>query len=575
MAKTKSPAVVRRKSINALPNFLPFIVTFTHVLLSPYTKVEESFTLHAAHDVLAYGFGRDTLSGWDHITFPGAVPRSFLPPIILGLLSYPFSALAVALGIVKTKIGVQILVRLTLASIFSHAFNHLAKTLRTRYGSCVRIWFTLLSLTSFHIPYYAGRTLPNFMALPGVFWSISLILRSKSSSSPETVTIKRSRTAIVLLTALVTIVRLELALFLLPIALSLVVSGRISVRQAVTWGMLGGFGSLAISSPIDLTLWRPTIPHPSLPTFTSPAQLLWPELSALHFNLVQGQADNWGVMSWHYYFTNSLPKLLMGSAPLIVAGAGIWALGLAGVSIERKSERVGEGYGEIMKIFGGALVALIGGMSAVGHKEWRFIIYSTPIFNILAAFTASSLWSFPYSKLRPLVRLGLVGLAAINVAVTGVMTFLSMNNYPGGEVWTVLESLPLAQKREVTIHFPSYPLQTGSTLFTFLHQQLNTTSHLGPFSPFPEQRQPYWIYSKSEDEIMSTPQGIWASGVDYVVTEDWEAFLGSDATESARGSWEQVGEVKGLDGVGRGGRFGLEVRRGSKLAVLGRKEKSG
>jgi len=47
--------VLRRKALNSLPTFLPFIIAFTHVLLSPHTKVEESFSLHAAHDVLAYG----------------------------------------------------------------------------------------------------------------------------------------------------------------------------------------------------------------------------------------------------------------------------------------------------------------------------------------------------------------------------------------------------------------------------------------------------------------------------------------------------------------------------------------
>jgi alpha-1,6-mannosyltransferase len=51
----RRPPPVRRKLINALPNLIPFIVLFSHVLLAPYTKVEESFTLHAVHDVLAYG----------------------------------------------------------------------------------------------------------------------------------------------------------------------------------------------------------------------------------------------------------------------------------------------------------------------------------------------------------------------------------------------------------------------------------------------------------------------------------------------------------------------------------------
>ena len=56
------PSPVRRKVLNALPDLFPFVVTFTHVLLSPYTKVEESFNLHATHDVLQYGVSPSQLT---------------------------------------------------------------------------------------------------------------------------------------------------------------------------------------------------------------------------------------------------------------------------------------------------------------------------------------------------------------------------------------------------------------------------------------------------------------------------------------------------------------------------------
>ncbi|WVQ97304.1 hypothetical protein IAU59_004415 [Kwoniella sp. CBS 9459] len=607
---------VRRKVLNALPNLAPFIVTFAHVLLAPYTKVEESFTIHAVHDVLAYGLDVDggKLALWDHVTFPGAVPRSFLPPIILGLVTYPFASAGVALGLIKTKIQVQILVRLILAAAFSHTFNHLSKTLRTRYGPTVRIWFILLSLSSFHIPYYASRTLPNFMALPGVILSISLLLRAGTKSGPASVSARRTRNAIILLTALATVVRLEIALFLLPVALSLVLSKRASIGQVIRWGMIGGFGSLAVSAPLDYTLWKPTIPHPSLPTFTSPLQIIWPELSALHYNALQGHSAEWGVMSKHYYLTNSLPKLLVGSLPLTAFGIGVWAAGTLGIrggfAAGKERVKINEGVGEVLRQFGPGTLTLIGAMSCIGHKEWRFIIYALPVFHLIASVTAASLWSFPWtqyrfrSQLRLLTRLGLLGLMAINIAVTGVMTFLSVNNYPGGEVWKILERIPQARHELVTIHYPSYPLQTGATLFTFLHDRprqvarpgLTSSPTIGKesipsaylYPAFPLPLEPRWIYSKSETEEFSTPGGLWNSDVDYVVTGDWAEFDitdndndndagGRDVEADAAGvtdgygrKWQVVGEVHGLDGVGRGGKYGVEIRWARKLAILGK-----
>lgn len=191
------PPPIRRKILNTLPNLLPFTVAYLHVLLAPYTKVEESFTLHAVHDVLAYGprwtvanvsyldrynkYRSGLISQWDHVTFPGAVPRSFLPALALGVVSYPIAALGVATSLIRSKVHVQILgtcshdscwmrlkclVRLILATLNAVSLNHLSRTLRARYGATVRMWWLILTVTGFHGMFYAGRTIPNFLAYP-------------------------------------------------------------------------------------------------------------------------------------------------------------------------------------------------------------------------------------------------------------------------------------------------------------------------------------------------------------------------------------------------------------------------
>jgi hypothetical protein len=44
-----------------LLDVLLYVVAWAHVLLAPYSKVEESFTLHAIHDLLFYGGNPDAL----------------------------------------------------------------------------------------------------------------------------------------------------------------------------------------------------------------------------------------------------------------------------------------------------------------------------------------------------------------------------------------------------------------------------------------------------------------------------------------------------------------------------------
>lgn len=73
---------------------------------------------------------------------------------------------------------------------------------------------------------------------------VSLVL---SRSNLPSISKRRIQVAIVLMTATATVVRLELALFILPTVLSLILRRRLTLRQAVAYGAIGGFGSLCQS----------------------------------------------------------------------------------------------------------------------------------------------------------------------------------------------------------------------------------------------------------------------------------------------------------------------------------------
>lgn len=102
--------------------------------------------------------------------------------------------------------------------------------------------------------------------------------------------------------------------------------------------------------------------------------MAWPELASFQYNLLQGQSANWGVMPWHYYVTNSLPKLCMASLPLVMLGLVLsaaqglgWRIpGVFGGSESWK--QVGAKVGDVGRTFEPGVIALLVSMSCVRHK---------------------------------------------------------------------------------------------------------------------------------------------------------------------------------------------------------------
>lgn len=66
-----------------------------HLVAAPYTKVEESFSIQATHDIITYGIpwhnsSHVLSSRYDHVEFPGSVPRTFVGALVLAGFSSPF-----------------------------------------------------------------------------------------------------------------------------------------------------------------------------------------------------------------------------------------------------------------------------------------------------------------------------------------------------------------------------------------------------------------------------------------------------------------------------------------------------
>ncbi|KAM7261106.1 hypothetical protein ACFE04_026581 [Oxalis oulophora] len=381
-----------------------------YVLMVPYTKVEESFNVQAMHDIL---YHRYRLDDYDHLVFPGVVPRTFIGSFLLSMLASPIVALINFLHL--PKLYGLIAVRLALGCVVLSTLRFFRVQIRHKFGHQVEAFFVLLTGVQFHLLFYCTRPLPNILALAG--GDCTLILRSNYGSLLMNLMlfyfcqvtdiflflvifcskfgiwvlakgkflycIKLSGNAFAktniqacssgkfliwdpdissrLIDMLsfndqifsTIIFRCDMVLLLGPIGLHLLLTRSISIWGALKYCVGIALLSVGLTILVDSVMWK---------------KLLWPEFEVLFFNSIQNRSSEWGTSPFHWYFSSALPRSLLAAYPLF----------LLGIFLERRALSF------VLPVLSFVLL-----YSKLPHKELRFIISSVPVFNLSAAIAAT------------------------------------------------------------------------------------------------------------------------------------------------------------------------------------------
>lgn len=419
-----------------------------HLVISPYSKVEESFNLQAIHDILNYGF---SIEKYDHLEFPGVVPRTFIGGLLVSSLVTPFvKYFNLATG---KQLSLQFLIRLVIGVANGVLLIRLGDAIkridfqarRQKRSSYMGTCFLFLLLSQFHILYYASRTLPNFMALPFVNLGLAKLIEGDT----------RGLTWLAI-TGL--IFRLEVAVFAGVIALvSSVGFGQSDLFINVLLLAVGSIFGAVVSGVIDTQFWR---------------EFVVPELWSLKYNVVDGKASNWGTEPYNAYFSKYLFQIFRPPIVLILSVVGLLLDptddGL--VVLDEKRKQVSRPCRNSLRILFTSSILYIGIMSLQPHKEWRFIIYTVPVFTVVAANGLASFLDRSFlSWSRKVLCFIFVVLTILASIISVFMGYISSYNYPGGTAMQIANDLALSLEKPVKIHLDVPTCMTGASRFGELH----------------------------------------------------------------------------------------------------------
>lgn len=384
----------------------------------PFTKVEETYNTQAAFDFLFTG----NFSDFHHFAFPDVVPRTCIgPAVVAAIAAIPVSFFS--LHGVSALLAVRFSVALLSAVSLDAVRRALRMTLRQS-----GFFFLVFLLSSFHLPFYASRLLPNTFGLVFTNFALAAYISGKPLLS------------LALIAAGASLFRCDLFVIAAPLGIDAWIQR--GFFRAAGAGVAGILVALAVSVPFDSLFWR--------------TGLIWPEGAVLWFNTVLNKSHLWGTLPFPWYFQVALPKGL--GFPAILAALLPWA--------DFRARR----------IFLVWVLVPVFCLSFLPHKELRFIFPSiVGGITVLAIIAADLLKKFP-GRLTSLV---LTSLVAGNLVITGGRLVASYYNYPAGHALLEISSgsfrdeiLPgrlgianIHQPKNCRIHFGAFAAINGITRF--------------------------------------------------------------------------------------------------------------
>jgi len=274
----------------------------------------------------------------------------------------------------------------------------------------------------------------------------------------------------------IVVFRSEVLVLFAPLLLEKLLRKEISFEKSVLYGIFWGVVSLSATVLIDSYFW---------------GRWLWPEGEVLWFNTVLNKSHQWGVSPYYWYFVNALPRALLGALPLMIVG----------IAYDFRRER------RILT----PVVCFLMLYSFLPHKELRFVWYSVPIFNVVAAVGFNRLLNNKdKGGLYKLAYFAGVGLLIASALASCFLLTISYWNYPGGYA---LQTLHKVEKNAVNpfVHVDVFAAMTGVSRFG--------------------EKESGWKYSKEEN------------------LHSFEKFTHLITEKASVKGFKKIGEVAGYDGL--------------------------